>query len=92
MGADGRASWGRVFYWGQDTLEWTELGTTYSGWLQWLFKGGLDMFYESLRWPGWKEEVAALAADQGISVYPFLWADGEPISSRHRRAVPMREL
>lgn len=43
---------GGVFYWGQDTLEWTDLGSGYSGWLQWLLQSDLDEFYSELRWPG----------------------------------------
>jgi Protein of unknown function DUF2625 len=84
---------GGVFYWGQDTLEWTDLGVGYSGWLQWIFQSDLDQFYSELRWSGWRDEVRALAPDQGIAVYPFLWArEGGPVGSRTRRPVPMREL
>lgn len=83
---------GSVFYWGQDTLEWTNLEMTYSGWLQWLLAADLNQFYEAVRWSGWEDEVSHLTADEGISVYPFLWAEGEAISSRRRAVVPMREL
>lgn len=84
---------GGVFYWGQDALDWNDLGTGYSGWLQWLFQSDLDQFYSELRWPGWRKEVSALSPDQGIAVYPFLWAtEGGPVGSRTRGPVPMREL
>ena len=84
---------GGVFYWGQDALEWTDLGAGYSGWLQWLFQSDLDKFYSELRWPDWRKEVNALLPDQGIAVYPFLWArEGGPVGARTRSAVPMREL
>jgi hypothetical protein len=84
---------GGVFYWGQDTLLWTDLGAGYSGWLQWIFQSDLDQFYSGLRWPGWRDEIRTLSADQGIAVYPFLWAkEGGPVGSRTRRPVPMREL
>ena len=87
------ASMGGVFYWGQDTLDWTDLGTGYSAWLQWLFQSDLDQFYSELRWPGWRDEVRTLSPDQGIAVYPFLWArEGGPVGSRTRSPVPMREL
>jgi hypothetical protein len=55
--------------------------------------GGLDGFYQDLRWPGWQEEVAALGPDQGISVYPFLFtAQSHPIARASRRPVPFTEL
>lgn len=84
---------GGVYYWGPDTLAWTKLGTTYSGWLQWVLNGQLERFYETLRWAGWQEEIAPLSPDQGMSIYPFPWApEGGPIASRSRRAIPLREL
>jgi hypothetical protein len=84
---------GGMFYWSQDTLEWTDLGAGYSGWLQWLFQSDLDKFYSELRWPGWREEITRLSPNQGIAVYPFLWAkEGGPMGLRTRRPVPMREL
>jgi len=87
------ASMGGVFYWGQDTLQWTDLGSGYSAWLQWLFQSDLDLFYSELRWPGWRDEVRTISPDQGIAVYPFLWArEGGPVGSRARSPVPMREL
>jgi hypothetical protein len=84
---------GGVFYWGQDTLEWTDVGGGYSGWLQWLLQSDLDEFYSELRWSGWRDEVSALSPDQGIAIYPFLWAkEGGPVGSRTRSRVPMQEL
>ena len=45
-----------------------------------------------MRWPGWERDAARLSGDQGIAIYPFLWAKGEPVAGRSRRTVPMREL
>ena len=92
-GGKWRTSIGAVFYWGQDSLEWLDLGVGYSEWLQWLLQSDLDQFYSELRWPDWRAEVALLQPDEGIAVYPFLWAsEGGPVEERKRSPVPMREL
>jgi protein involved in polysaccharide export with SLBB domain len=55
--------------------------------------GGLAGFYRDLCRPGWPEEVAALGADQGLSVYPFLFtAESRPVAQASRRPVPFAEL
>jgi len=87
---DGRPS--SVFYFAPDTLRWEDLGTSYSGFLQWALAGDLAQFYATMHWPEWERDVAAIADDQGYSIYPPLWMQGEPIADRSRQAVPMREL
>jgi Protein of unknown function DUF2625 len=84
---------GRIFYMAPDTLQWEGLDLSYSGLLHWGATGDLAAFYESMRWPGWEEEVSQLSGDQGISVYPFLWANADiPPAERSRRPVPLTEL
>jgi hypothetical protein len=62
--------------------------------VSWLLSGRLEKFYEGLRWPGWREETAALSLSQGIAVYPFLWSKEaqENLPATSRAAVPMREI
>lgn len=83
---------GQVFYFAPDTLEWMDLDMGYSDFVAWALSPELDTFYDSLRWPGWETEVAALTGDQCLSFYPFLWADGEPLASRARTVVPVEEM
>jgi len=83
---------GHVFYYAPDSLTWEDVAPSYSEWLLWTMSGDLEKFYEGARWPGWRREVEALRGDQGISVYPFLFAAGEPIARRSRKAVPLQEL
>src|SRR6188508_412622 len=47
----------------------------------------IDAFYKEERWPGWQRDVGRLPGDRAFSVYPFLFAAGEPISKRSRRPV-----
>ncbi|MBO1331050.1 DUF2625 family protein [Streptomyces sp. VRA16 Mangrove soil] len=85
---------GRMTYFAPDTLEWEPLDMGHAGWLSWLLSGRLDTFYDGLRWPGWREETAALTFSQGITVYPFLWSEEAhtDLAATSRRAVPMREV
>ena len=64
----------------------------HTDWVEWVFTGNIDAFYESLRWPGWEAETKTLAGDHGLHIYPPLWADGEPLSSRSRASVAIDEL
>ncbi|MFC8509534.1 DUF2625 domain-containing protein [Streptomyces sp. NPDC057411] len=85
---------GEMAYFAPDALGWEPLGAGHSTWLTWLLSGGLDEFYENLRWPGWEEEVGALNGDQGLTLYPPLWSAEarQDLSATSRRAVPMAEL
>ncbi len=81
-------------YFAPDTLEWEAMEMGHSGWVSWLLSGRLETFYDGMRWPGWREETAALAFEQGLSVYPFLWSEEAhaDLAATRRRPVPMREV
>jgi hypothetical protein len=83
---------GSVFYLAPDTLDWEDLEMGYSDFVWWTFSGDLAKFYETWRWPNWRDEVGALTGDEAFSIYPFLWAQGPTIAERARRAVPASEL
>jgi hypothetical protein len=83
---------GEVLYFAPDSLEWEELSSSYSDFLAFAFSGDLELFYRDYRWPSCRDEVASLNGDQGISIYPFLWADGPPVGERTRATVPIHEL
>ncbi|PWK64175.1 uncharacterized protein DUF2625 [Streptomyces sp. CG 926] len=85
---------GEIVYFAPDALRWEELGAGYAGWLSWLVSGSLDQFYADLRWTGWREEIAELHGDRGLTLYPPLWsAEGRhDLAATSRRAVPMAEL
>lgn len=93
----GPADWrrpGEMVYFAPDSMTWQPLEMGHGAWLSWILSGGLEQFYQDLRWPGWEAESAALTPGQGISVVPFLWsaeAHQDPAATS-RRPVPMREL
>ncbi|WP_034264594.1 DUF2625 family protein [Actinospica robiniae] len=86
---------GQMTYFAPDTLAWEAMQFGHSQWITWLLSDGrLEKFYEGTRWPGWREEAAALTYTQGITVYPFLWSEEAhaDLAKTTRRAVPMREV
>jgi hypothetical protein len=84
---------GEVCYFGPDTLSWTGIGGGHSAFVRWALSGGTTDFYASLRWPGWKDEVATLALDQGLSIYPPPFtAQGQDLATASRKPAPLSEL
>lgn len=85
---------GRVHYFAPDSLEWEDTELGFTDFVTWTFEGDLAAFYESMRWPGWEKDVAAISADQTFSFVPPMWTEGAgtPMAARDRRAVPAKEL
>lgn len=83
---------GEMAYLAPDTLAWEPMGMGHAAFVGWTMTAALDEFYADQRWSGWEAEVAAVGGDEGLSVVPFLWADGPPIGERSRRPVPIEEL
>ncbi|GLZ35335.1 hypothetical protein Lesp02_75220 [Lentzea sp. NBRC 105346] len=54
--------------------------------------GVLDRFYDTLRWPGWQQEVASVRTDHGIHTWPPPWSlEGKDLSSVSRKVIPLAE-
>jgi len=87
-----RVDHGKVCYFAPDTLEWSSTQRGYGDFLDWCFQGDLEKYNATVRWPGWREEVAALSGNQAISIYPPLSAKGPPLEKRHRGTVPIAEV
>ena len=85
-------SLGKIFYLAPDTLQWEDMGCTYSDFLNWAFAGDLQMFYEGSYWNGCKEEVAQANADKVFSFFPPLWTkEGKDLENSSRKLVPIEE-
>lgn len=85
---------GEVVYFAPDSLRWEPMEGGYGSWLTWMLSGHLRRFYESLRWPGWEPEAAALHLRQGLSVFPPLWSKEarDDLGATSRRPAAMQEL
>lgn len=84
---------GEVCYFGPDTLTWEGLGGGYSAFLLAALSGALEVVFEGLRWPGWRDEVSSLTLSQGISLYPPpSTVEGRDVSKAARSAVSIQEL
>jgi hypothetical protein len=81
-----------IWYLAPDTLRWENCEQGYGAWLAAMIGGAMTGFYESLRWPGWAEEVGECRLDQAINVLPPLWTkEGKDPAAASRRPVPMSE-
>lgn len=83
---------GTVQYFAPDTLRWERHTPSFSDFVLFALQGDLERFYAGSRWTGWRDEVGRLGGDEAVSIYPFLWAAGPPVSDRSRRTVPISEL
>ena len=83
---------GSVFYFAPDTADWECLDYTYSEFILWCLQENIAGFYESLRWPGWEQEISTLGGDQAVFIFPFLFTKGPPIAERHHGVVPISEM
>ena len=74
-------------------MQWQPTGLGHTDFVHWSITDGLDEFYAELRWNGWEHEVAEVALDAGLSVYPYLCtAESRPIATTSRRSIPWDEL
>jgi len=81
-----------IFYFAPDRLDWEDLGIGYTEFLFWALNGNIEQFYETLRWPDWQQDTNRMTGDEGLSLYPPLYAQGEPLETRSRRAIPLQQL
>jgi len=83
---------GKIYYLAPDTLEWESLGCGYSDFLNWLFNGNIQKFYELFKWKTWKEDVKTINGNQTIFIVPFLWTkEGKDIEQANKKPVPTEE-
>lgn len=83
---------GDIFYFAPDTLEWESLNLGYSDFIEWIFLGKTEKFYETFRWNGWQREVENVGFNQAILFYPYLWAESKGLESCSRGIVSVDEM
>ena len=84
---------GSVHHFSVDSLCWEDLELGHAAFVTRMLAGATASFYESLRWPGWQDDIATLQPRRGLSLYPHPFtAEGKDVGSASKRAVPMAEL
>ncbi|SFV04438.1 DUF2625 family protein [Butyrivibrio sp. INlla21] len=81
-----------IWYFAPDTLEWENLAMKYSDFISWALQGNIDDFYEAMRWDNWNSIAEDVSVDQGILVYPFLWAKECDVEKAEKKVVPFNEI
>jgi hypothetical protein len=80
-----------MYYWAPDSLDWEPMNIGFTDFFVWSLSDRLAQFYESLRWPSWKADVAQLSGDRCFSFLPELWTKEGSVTKSHRETVPVGE-
>jgi hypothetical protein len=80
-----------MYYWPPDSLDWEPMKIGFTDFLVWAFSERFAQFYETLRWPSWREDIAGLSGDSCFSFYPFLWTKEGSLTTSQRAKVPVQE-
>lgn len=81
-----------IHYFSPDTLQWEDLGVNYEGFVDWIANEDITEFYEPFLGSGIDDLISRIRTDEGISLYPFLWAKECDVDTASKRIVPFREL
>lgn len=87
LGSDVR----NLYYWPPDSLDWEPMKIGFTDFFVWSLSERLARFYESLRWPTWRDDVQHLSGNQCFSFYPFLWTKEGSLATSHRALAPVEE-
>ena len=83
---------GNVYYFAPDALAWERLEVGYSAFVEWALCGDLALFYQTVRWSNWREEVRTLGGEQVYTFFPFLWTEPTlSVNERKRTVTPIEE-
>lgn len=80
-----------MYYWPPDSLDWEPMKIGFTDFFVWSLSDRLAQFYETLRWPSWREDIVELSGDSCFSFYPFLWTKEGSLATSHRAKVPVKE-
>jgi len=81
-----------MYYWAPDSLNWEPMKIGFTDFFVWALSDRLARFYESLRWPSWREDISHLSGDHCFSFYPFLWTKEGSVMTSHREQAPVQEV
>jgi hypothetical protein len=83
---------GNIYYLAPETLEWESLNMQYSSFLNWALLGDTDLFYKSLRWNNWENEVKTVKADDVFLFHPLLWEGEIGLKLRKKSVIPIERM
>jgi hypothetical protein len=83
---------GEICWLSPQSLDWESLSIGYEGFLEWAVSPELTGFYSEWRWPGWEEDVKALAAGDGFAFEPPAAVPGAAFVERTRAKHPVETL
>ncbi|EPM75126.1 DUF2625 family protein, partial [Pseudomonas syringae] len=63
----------------------------YTDFLSWALSDRIAIFYDGLRWEGWRSDLKALGSDQCFSFFPFLWTQEGSIEKSSRAMIDVIE-
>lgn len=83
-----------IFYFAPDTLEWEDLELIYPKLIQNFTEGGegIEDFFKSFRWEGWRENTKDIKHNEGISYHPFLWTKEAFTEGFTHKIVPINKV
>lgn len=91
-GAFGKGD-GSVHHFSVDNLTWEDLEIGHAQFVTTMLAGAITKFYETLRWPRWQDDLAALNLADGLQLYPPPFTtEGKDVATVSKGTVPMREL
>ncbi|UEL47291.1 DUF2625 family protein [Terrisporobacter hibernicus] len=83
---------GNIGYFAPDTLTWEDNDLSYSEFIYWALHGDTDTYYQDYRWNMWQNDIENVDINNGVSFYPFLWAEEDSFEKRVRKEIPMEEI
>ena len=81
-----------MYYWAPDSLDWEPMNIGFSDFFVWSLSERLAQFYETLRWPTWRQDTGQLSADRCFSFFPELWTKEGSIAASYREHAPVQEV
>lgn len=83
---------GNIGYFAPDTLTWEDNDLSYSEFIYWALHGDTDTYYQDYRWNMWQNDIENVDINNGVSFYPFPWAEEDSFEKRVRKEIPMEEI
>jgi len=81
-----------ISYFSPDNLSWEDLEISYEGFITWISTKNINEFYESFLWKDSDLFIKDLKLNEGITMYPFLWAKECDVNTATKRIIPYAEL